>query len=1530
MLKKLAPFLYCLTPLGALANQIQIPGTPGEVYEYTGNLIVSASDSYELMSGAGIYATGGISTVDGLYIGFTPTTPNLGAIYAYAESEPDMNFSVTAGDDISIETVLQVFENRTLTIGGENSAIDITTGAVEAVGGLTVSNADVLSFAQLVGSGTGSVDITGSSLTIRTGDFQSLGSKDVTVNVGTGAFSVANGAIENKSSGDMTITAGTITAQTITNEVTGESTGDLTINATSLMLTGGDATDNASFVNKGNFLGIVSGATQLEHGFDLSTMGATNTFNLTTGTLSLGDRIGSFYTNNLNSFVLNVTDETYGTIDAGTYAIRNGVLVGETQNLEAGMTLTAYGVSAAGIENLATLNITSYGVVTMTGDITNSGALDVSGTTFSLTNVNNSGAATLNGSGAFSANAISNLTTAESLSISGSTITTTGLITNDAGVMSIESDGAVSALGLVANAGTMNISGTVLNIGTSGIDVGANGALNISGATDITSGGEISVANNLTVGAGTAGAGDIAISDGVVDITINSDKLNVLANVSANGSGNGINIDAQTMEIGGNVSATNSGAIELGVANASGYALTVDGGVSATSGGKIYLYTDNALISNAITENGGLILTDDTNITTGSVSIQDGLWFDENAHTNGFVIDSVDAFTLNVALATVNGGGNIASGNTLNILRFGGEQSSVTMAGNFANSGTANIGASDSAFGAVTLGTLENNGNFNVWTSQIGGGNITNNADANLNLVSMGNVTLSGLTNSGAADISGAVVSLGAVQANSGNATGGGLRVDATTSFAANSLNITGGAGAMDIDAPVINITGAVNTNDGVLHQGSGSASSLNLLADEFTFDAGSIDVESFVADGGIGTYSISGTADFGTGIFVADGALVNFNRDEIDTPILSAAGDLVQNGSSLTQDGTVNMMSDNFTLNANDVQVGGNIDVSDFTISNLDATDGVNITVGGDVSGGLDIIGLDYMTVGGDYIFDDNSRLLAIANSSSTHDYWTDVDFSGETPVVNELTGGETALITVNGSLISETSGLNMTANPADLADSQFGIVLKQAVTESSALWLANAADIQGTFSQLSVGFCNADGTNCVNYLDAFSSFNSTDDDLPVYLITQGNSLYVVFDTRFGTPMGLYKLQPVVEATDGHTTGEWQSAGALDNLIEAQLEGLGFEYETAVLPVVQNLFNDTPLENVGQELYARMNDYSQNGNGNVIRAFSRLFQLREANQIADSLSMNTHMNFRDMSDRFIDEAIWNRNRRLNKLWIDGDYTLFRNDFEDIRGDGDRFGLALGYDWQSTNTLILGWMVHASYTNANVSDDIDLSYTDSGAIAGHVESDVTNLNVGGGLYFLDTLSNKARLYGDLMVDVNMIDVERNQTWVDTIKGDATSFGVVAELGLIHDWLNQYIIGNLYVRGGYNFGFDMTEKVGGTKYMNLDFDGHPILTPGYSLTAQKRVYPSVWFEFRPYITAGIEYDLLGTPDTMKYKFALANKWTDYDIEIDPLWANAGAGVEFLWVNGLHIGLGYRYQYNQDIQAHKIHGSIKYRF
>ena len=67
-----------------------------------------------------------------------------------------------------------------------------------------------------------------------------------------------------------------------------------------------------------------------------------------------------------------------------------------------------------------------------------------------------------------------------------------------------------------------------------------------------------------------------------------------------------------------------------------------------------------------------------------------------------------------------------------------------------------------------------------------------------------------------------------------------------------------------------------------------------------------------------------------------------------------------------------------------------------------------------------------------------------------------------------------------------------------------------------------------------------------------------------------------------------------------------------------------------------------------------------------------------------------------------------------------------------------------------------------------------------------------------------------------------------------------------------------------------------------------------------------------------------------PDVAEYKFVVADKFTDYDLEINPLWANIGGGIEMLSANGLQFGVDYRYQYNSDIQLHNIRVSGSYRF
>ena len=739
--------------------------------------------------------------------------------------------------------------------------------------------------------------------------------------------------------------------------------------------------------------------------------------------------------------------------------------------------------------------------------------------------------------------------------------------------------------------------------------------------------------------------------------------------------------------------------------------------------------------------------------------------------------------------------------------------------------------------------------------------------------------------------------------------------------------------GVMGLSAPTISVgsggisvgeNGRMNlSNVNTITSGGAVSIAGNLSAGSSNASIGGMNITSGLTNINIGNFA------FGVGGGVsANGA---GNGVNITAQSVSVANDVISNGGSIA-------------FNTESITVGGNLGGDSVGIYNSGVPQGIDVTVGGSILGGTDIIGLGHMTVGGNYLFDMGSQLVAFANQASdAYSYWATATFD-EDSMVSTITndvGTAEPLISVSGKLITDIIGVS-SSNGTSLLNGEIGINLLSdvSVTGGSAIWLIHANEglevLGAQIAKLSINFCNADGSICFDYLSATDPRNGGSTSLPIHLAsydTDGDgirdSLYVVFDDRLAEPLRMFKLQPIVASAPYYTRGEYQSAGALDDLIEYELLSHGFSYDSPLV-VAKILFDGTPLYRVSNELYERMYDYQDRLDPNVIRAFSRVFQLREANQIADALELNIHTVFKDMSDRFIDEAIWNRNRRLNKAWFIADYGYFWDDLVDNHAHGSRFSLNFGYDWQSSKTLILGWMGHVGHTRGEDNDVINLSYGTTHAM-GYVDTDVRNLDISGGAYFMKILNNKARWYGDAMLGVNFIDVTRDQIWLDhRIEGDATSYSLIGETGLIHDWLNQYIIGNAYLRLGYSSGFDMTEKTGGVDYMNLDFDGHFVLTPGYSLTAQKRIYPSAWFQIRPYATIGIEYDLSRSPETMYYKFAVVSPWRDYDIGVDPLWAHVGAGAEFLSVNGVHVGIGYRYQYNDNVQMHKFQLSGMYRF
>ena len=792
-------------------------------------------------------------------------------------------------------------------------------------------------------------------------------------------------------------------------------------------------------------------------------------------------------------------------------------------------------------------------------------------------------------------------------------------------------------------------------------------------------------------------------------------------------------------------------------------------------------------------------------------------------------------------------------------------------------------------------------------------------------------------------------------------------------------LNITGGVNIAQGASSVFNIgttasVGDIN-NSGTLVLDADNG--ITIAQSGGIQNAGDLTLDSGAGVLTVNTFDMTGTANTGV-ITLAGAGLTTTQADaqfvgnilyqgaDVDelgagaVNVLAGASDYIVTTSGVTLDGII-QTDGGMTFNTSSVNIGSDgITATNLRFAANPDTNWLNVSVDGNVSGGVEFIGLKEMTIGQNYIFDNNSSLnaaiLPYATSSGgdagdvrNPNYWATVSLNNDNTlgVITNADNGA-AMIEVGGQFVSNVSGFGTHSDNTPLKLGQVGIDLFDTVDQGTAIWLVHADDgireVGDKIRNLNVNFCNADGSICFNYLDSLkandeigSNFNGSDTDLPAYLSmrdTDGDgiedSIYIVFDPRFGGPVEVFRIQPIVERTVPHTDGEYVSAGALDNLVAGQLQNTGFYNDTPIeaIPVI---FDGTNLELAANELYDRMEYYNTSRDGTSLARFSRLFQPRELEQIAGSIALNEHTNFRSFEDRMFDEFIWNRNRNLSKGWVDVDFGMFTQDVSDgKRVDGNRFSVSGGFDWQNSETVILGLTAHVSNMSSENIDSMNLGYMPGSTIAGNVNVDVENTNIGVGGYMMKILGEKTRLYGNAFLDMHLFDITRSQNFVDTISGDGTAFSLISEWGLMHDWLNQYIVGNAYARVGYNFGFSVTEQAAGQDYMDMKSDGYFMLTPGYSLIAQKRIYPSAWFQIRPYASIGIEYDVFGAPDYVRYKFALAHDYTRYDVDLDPLWANIGGGIEMLSANGFQMGIDYRYQYNDVIQLHNIRVSGSYRF
>lgn len=1408
----------------------------------------------------------------------------------------------------------------------------------------------------------------------------------------------STGNLQNKSQNLMQIeTDGGITVDGAILNTGNSST--MKIEGASLTINGGTGANNASFINDGNLDIAITGTTKLANGFDVNNMLVNNTFKLKSGGLvDTGNWANNNpFLNKLNNFSVELTTDTLNLGTAGIVntnagtgydpanmnitapSISAGFVKNDGQNLNitaqtGTVNITGNVTGNSGTTKIIAKNTATTGAVTNKADTTingeggttiasiqnNGGTLNVysrNDTTGTVTgNVNITGT-TVNDSGnggTLNINALQ-LTMGDMTNTSGTTniqysnnvnnARTMGQVTASGGVININAlNGAVTATNLwikkdTTGGGSVNIGPATTSFATtdtikidgnvtlSGTPTLADGALNIGGTGP----------QKFTLTSGTAMTigGDIIATQNdygrtAIFIATNND-INVTGNVTAAGLGR--------LKFGGD---TDISPIITNLTDISGTVTATKNSANGT-GGIVEFYSPTTSVG-SMSGNGFVAHGEKISATSGNIDINGSVWFDGTTVANGLVVQD----TKNLKLTTKGGNGDVIVRNDV-------------------------LATSPSATDINTL-TLESDTDVTI-----GGG---------IKATDYGHVNLTAARNLTAKDMqinSGAVVNIDAPNATfrTVNVTGdmyqdstlsqGALNIVQSGNFTADSLSLTGNFIANN-GQNRYTFNNSVSFGDLTVNGGGVIMTAQNgtIRANNVT-NHGNLEL---TGNGGInvpnGTIESDGNLvmNSGTGyISVGTTDLIN------GTTTVSGRGLLISSTNSFEQNmlrqnyygtlnaGDINVIADNYIISANggmklggikqesgsmtlstsSLAVNGDITATDLNIAAIPAQGWLNAGITGNVSGNTKFVDLQRMEIGGNYTYNSNSGLTVAILSRDERPYWAKISVANDGTLgqITNLSGDNAEpLISVNGAFITQLDD-NLDAETGMLSGGKLNVKIFDMIDQGTAIWLLQArlgiVEEDTKIRNLSVLFCNADGTECFAYLKPTPEINETGENLPGYISVRdsnntgfADSLYLVFDPRFGGPVEIFKIQPIVGREPGHTDGEYVTAGALDDMIAGRLETLKF-YNRTPIEAVPFIFRNTNMAEMANELYARMEYYDQTHNGGPLTRFSRLFQPREMEQLAASIALNEHTTFRDFEDHMLDEFIWNRNRNLRKAWGEFGFGMFsQREADGLHADGNRFSFIGGYDWQETDTLILGLAGHVSHMSGNGKDDIDLTYKPGQPIFGGTNIDVTDTNIGIGAYLLQNINQQMRAYGNAFFDVHLLDVSRDQTYMAQIKGNDTAFSLISEWGLMHDWLNQYIVGNVYGRVGYSSGFSIKETAGGSDYMDMKYDGYFIFTPGYSLIAQKRIYPSSWFQIRPYASIGVEYDVLGTPDNAKFKFMAAKDYTKYDIKIDPLWANIGGGVELLSATGIQVGLDYRYQYNADIQLHNIKLSGSYRF
>ncbi|MDL2295978.1 hypothetical protein LJC18_04195 [Lachnospiraceae bacterium OttesenSCG-928-E19] len=744
-----------------------------------------------------------------------------------------------------------------------------------------------------------------------------------------------------------------------------------------------------------------------------------------------------------------------------------------------------------------------------------------------------------------------------------------------------------------------------------------------------------------------------------------------------------------------------------------------------------------------------------------------------------------------------------------------------------------------------------------------------------------------------------------------------------------------------------VNVTGGVNTNDGKLTVNADDVKIADDVSGEIDFNVNSLSIGNALVDPNTSLGWKSRFTNTGTGDLLADGNIVSVDdiiiggnvdgelnitsaKDmwigedllgywAIDVSNLYVLGNAV-GGGNITAD-TINVGGDlssdpndpdsTIKIIADEINVDGNLS------GNLDIDAG-NVFVNGDVLGGTKFrpnlplgqhdpinvgtlpeqfhvnpdtgISADFkqidMTVNGTYYFNDDSYLQLVLNSSN---------ISGA--VYDPLTDG--ALLKVGGfnassgpngepgvTRVPDFSDMDSSPNIEILVDNIDEMIRRIRIMEITDPM--GVVDL-GMLNYAGVWFYWDDDNDGINDRRLFQESR---------LIADGNNIYAQLAM-------MQSIEKLTLNAPGHNGNDRAVAGAIDDLVLGRLRKYaGYtnddlnNYYTSVMRL---LFNDNDVYYdlvLNGGALADVVDVMVAEDPSLALNFVRGVGLYDVSAIGSQMALSSHISRNAVSDQLIEDFTWKRYYDKHLAWL-------RMGFGD---DVNSFNF--GADTK-IRKYIVGFNV-----GYNALD------------FGSVDGSTINLGAYGTYDYRDW----GRLYANANLAIHSLKVHTDSNIVGQIDSKFTTVDTTLDVGLLHKIFDQYITGRAYLTLGYQGGYEFTQKYHGRDYMDINADSKFVFAPGYEISLGKDIWFSVNSFMRPSIKVGVEYDLAGSGNRdFDFKFAEVNNWRSWSADSNSaLWLRYGGQIDFSWVVGTNIGIGYEVLKNGDFEINQFKVNGIYRF